>query len=205
MRNGIIRGLEPEAAQYLRDHARPINASAGTVLFEAGQTCSSLVLLSAGTVRVQMVSESGRQLLLYRVTPGQACVMTVACLIYESHFRAEGIAETDITGVAIDRAGFQHLLDHSDVFRRQVLEAYTSRILDLISLFEDVTFRPMGERIISHLHSLADPKGVVKTTHQQLALDLGSAREVVSRHLKKMEAAGQISMTRGEIQLLSVL
>ncbi len=200
----IIPGLEPAASKYLVDHATAVTAPAGTVLFEAGQSCSSLVLLRQGTVRVQMVSESGRQLLLYRVAPGQACVMTVACLIHDSHFRAEGIAETDISGLSISKAGFRYLLDSSDLFRRMVLEAYTSRILDLISLFEDVTFRPMEERLAQHLKTIANQQGLVAMTHQELALDLGTAREVVSRQLKKMEADGLVRLSRGRIELVSL-
>ncbi len=198
----VIPGLEQEASRFLLENASPVSAKAGTRLFEAGQACSHLVLLEKGSVRVQMVSESGRQITLYRVAHGQTCIMTVACLINESHFRAEGIAETDITGLAINQATFQALLAQSDIFRTQVLGAYTSRVLDLISLFEDVTFRSMEDRLIERLRILADAKGIIVNTHQDLALDLGTAREVISRHLKKMEGKGLVKLRRGIIELL---
>ncbi len=198
----IIPGLEEEASLFLHAHASPVSAPAGARLFEAGQECSHLVLLEQGTVRVQIVSESGRQITLYRVGHSQTCIMTVACLMNDDHFRAEGIAETDITGLALNQATFHALLAQSDVFRRQILNAYTGRVLDLISLFEDVTFRSMEDRLSEHLKMRADAKGIITNTHQELALDLGTAREVISRHLKKMESKGQIKLQRGLIEVL---
>lgn len=201
---GAIPGLDDVARTLLHERSRPTTAPAGTVLFQAGQPCEELVLLSRGSVRVRMVSEQGREIQLYRVAPGETCVMSIACLMGEDVFQAEGIAETDIAGRAIRRQTFRDLLGASPAFRDAVLAVQTRRIHDLVGLVDALAFRHAEARLAACLVDRASRGQFVEETHQQLALDIGTAREVVSRRLKGFEREGLVRLERGRIQVLDL-
>jgi CRP/FNR family transcriptional regulator len=151
-----------------------------------------------------MVSEQGREIQLYRVSPGDACVMSIACLMGEDVFQAEGIAETDITGRAIRRQTFRDLLGASPAFREAVLAVQTRRIHDLVGLVDALAFRHAEARLAAHLVERAGRHQFVEETHQQLAQDIGTAREVVSRRLKGFERDGLVRLERGRIEVLDL-
>ncbi len=197
-----IPGLDAAGERVIAAEARPFAAPAGSVLFRPGEACERLALLCEGVVRVRMVSESGREITLYRVGPGEACVMTVACLLNDVRFQAEGVAETALAGVALGRRAFRALVEASPAFRETVFAIQTKRILDLIGLLEEVAFRSLEARLAERLIALAGEGGLVEATHQRLALDLGTAREVVSRRLKALEARGLVALERGRMRIL---
>ena len=194
--------LDAQAQEILKRHSHKITAPAGTKLFEPGVACEYLVLLSKGSVRVQMVSKSGREIVLYRLGAGEPCVMTLSCLISGSDYNGEGIAESDIVGRAICVEGFRELMNRSQAFRDMVFSAYTGRVADLIILLENVAFRSIDQRLAERLAGICDEQGYISRTHNDLALDLGTAREVVSRHLKRFEKDGFLKLTRGKIQVI---
>ena len=199
-----IPGLDAQARSILAGHERVATAQRGDVLFQPGQACHQLVLLAQGSVKVRTVSESGREIELYRVAPGETCVLSVACLLGNQDYEAEGIAETDILGLAVDRSLFQQLLAQSPGFRDMVLQIQTRRIHDLIALVDAVAFQGTEARLAAHLIRCQDSDGRVTATHQQIAQEIGTAREVVSRRLKRFEAAGLVGLERGRLRLLDV-
>lgn len=199
---GEIPGLDLAARALLQRNSVAARASAGTVLFTPGQTCEQLVLLARGRVQVRTVSESGRELLLYHVNPGEACVLSLACLISAGVYQAEGICETDVEGRAIGRATLRELMDVSPAFRDRVIGIQTRRIYELIGLIDEIAFHRTESRLAGRLLDLMDSGGIVQSTHQQLADDLGTAREVVSRRLKSLEQRGILSVERGRITVL---
>jgi CRP/FNR family transcriptional regulator len=202
-----LAGLEPESRRVLASGLRPVAVPAGTVLFADGTACHSFVLLLEGSVRVQKVAETGREIVLYRVEPGQTCVLTTNCLLAEGLYGADGVAETALRGFTLAPGVFQSLLAASAVFRRFVFSAYATRVSDLLMLIEEVAFGRIDQRLAHHLLSRAvvtDPDGtaVVMATHQDLAVELGTAREVVSRQLKDFERRGWVALARGRVSLL---
>lgn len=197
-----IPGLDDPATALLRTRSRHAAAPAGTVLFRPGEMCSQLVLLASGTVQVRIVSESGRELLLYRVLPGETCVLSFACLLSRGVYKAEGVCETDVAGRAVDRATLQELLSVSPAFRDRMLGIQTARIFDLIGLVDEIAFHRTLSRLAGRLLELAGDRNVVEETHQALALDLGTAREVVSRRLKLLEDKGLIALERRRILIV---
>lgn len=199
---GDIPGLDAAARELLARNSVSAKAPAGTVLFTPGQTCEQLVLIARGRVQVRTVSESGRELLLYHVNPGETCVLSLACLISEGVYQAEGICETDVEGRGIGRATLRELMDVSPAFRDRVLGIQTSRIYELIGLIDEIAFHRTESRLAGRLLDLLDARDVVLSTHQQLADDLGTAREVVSRRLKSLEQRGILSVERGRITVL---
>ncbi|MCA8882704.1 MAG: Crp/Fnr family transcriptional regulator [Rhodobacteraceae bacterium] len=193
--------LNPALRARLDREAKVLRVPAGQVIFGPGSEADNLLLLISGTVRVQHLSESGRQIVLYRIHAGESCVLTTACLMAHEAYSAEGVTETDIEAVAVPRAVFDDLVAQSAEFRAFVFASYSRRITDLFLVIEDVAFQRMDIRLAQKLLDLAAADGKLNATHQQLAAELGTAREVVSRQLQEFRRRGWITLSRGTIQV----
>lgn len=194
--------LEPATRDVLTRKSAVITVREGSVIFGPGKSPENLLLLLEGRVRVQQVSEAGREIVLYRVEAGQSCVLTTACLLAHEGYSAEGIAETDVRAVAIPRAVFDDLIAQSVTFRTFIFAAYSKRITDLFQIIEDIAFQRVDIRLAQKLLDLERGTGQIKATHQQLAAELGTAREVISRQLGEFQRRGWIKQSRGSIELV---
>ncbi len=194
--------LDEQSAQLLAQSARIVTVPAGTVLFQEGGQCGAYVLVLDGSVRVQKVAENGREIVLYRVEGGQACVLTTNCLISNDDYSAQGIAETKVRALMVPASTFRSLLDRSPVFRNFVFSAYATRISDLLLLIEEVAFGRIDVRLANWLRQHANGVGEIRATHQEIAVELGTAREVISRQLKEFERRGWVKLFRGRVDLL---
>jgi CRP/FNR family transcriptional regulator, anaerobic regulatory protein len=197
-----LSGLEPAVKDVLLNKSAVIKLPADKVIFGPGKSPQHLLLLLEGRVRVQQLSEAGREIVLYRVEAGESCVLTTACMLAHEDYSAEGIAETDVRAVAIPRAVFDDLVSKSVTFRDFIFRAYSKRITDLFQVIEDIAFQRVDIRLAQKLVDLARGTGRVQATHQQLAAELGTAREVISRQLGEFQRRGWIGQTRGAIELL---
>lgn len=175
---------------------------AGSALFGPGRAPAHLVLLLEGAVRVLQTGETGREICLYRVNAGESCVLTTACLLADEEYPAEGLAETDVVAALVPRGLFDDLVAGSPEFRRFVFTAYARRIADLFLVIEEVAFRRVDLRLAQKLLALADGEGLVVATHQTLARELGTAREVVSRQLQEFHRRGWVAPGRGALRVL---
>jgi len=192
--------LDAPIRETLVQRSAIVDLPEGTVLFGPGKAPESLLLMLAGTVRVQQVSEGGREIVLYRVQAGESCVLTTACLLAYEDYSAEGIAETDITAAAIPRGVFDDLVARSEPFRRFVFSAYSRRITDLFFVIEELAFKRIDIRLAQKLLERVQD-GQVKATHQQMAAELGTAREVISRQLQEFHRKGWVEQARGTISI----
>ncbi|AJE46271.1 Crp/Fnr family transcriptional regulator [Celeribacter indicus] len=196
-----LAGLEPGIRDRLVSRSRIVTLPQGTLLFGQGRSPETLFLLLSGTVRVQQVTGSGREIVLYRVHAGESCVLTTACLLaYEDH-AAEGVAETDVEAVAIPRSVFDDLVATSQSFRNFVFSAYSRRFTDLFQVIDEIAFRKVDIRLAQKLLDLSDGQPRLKATHARLAAELGTAREVVSRQLQDFQRRGWVETARGEVTL----
>lgn len=177
----------------------------GTVLFRPGDPCMSFVLVLAGTVRVYIPGESGREILLYRVEPGEICVLTLSNMLGGITYSAEGVTETDAQLVAIPPQQFEHALTASPAFRRYIFSMIGRRLGEIMLLLEEITFKRLDIRLAHWLARAASDSEdhLVHKTHQDIAAALGSSREVISRLLKEFERNGWIRLNRGNIEVLS--
>ena len=199
-----LNKLDSRIKERLISRAQIRKFPAGTVLFGPGKSPSHLLLLLQGTVRVQKHSDTGREIVLYRVNAGDSCVMTSACLLaYDGGISAEGIAESEIRAVAIPRTEFDNLIATSTEFRNFVFSAYSKRISDLFFIIDEIAFRRLDVRLAQKLLDMKNTEGQLKATHQQLAAELGTAREVVTRQLQEFQRRGLVKLSRGAIQLLN--
>ncbi len=180
-----------------------LHAPKGHQLFREGDACKGYVLVISGSVRVYKIDEEGREILLYRVGEGQSCMLTTTCLLGLQHYPAEGVAESDVDLIVLSPKLFERLLVGSNSFRRYAMAYIGERICDMMMLIEDVAFGRMDQRVARILLSRAEKEGDVLTcTHQELAFELGTAREVVSRMLKSFERRAWVELNRGTIVLL---
>lgn len=196
-----LASLETPIRDILTARAVIVSVPRDTVIFGPGKAPENLLLLLDGTVRVQQTSEQGREIVLYRVHAGESCVLTTACLLAYEDYSAEGIAETDVQAVAIPRTVFDDLISQSKTFRQFVFSAYSRRITDLFVVIEEIAFHRVDIRLAQRLLELAGKDQVINATHQQMAAELGTAREVISRQLQEFHRRGWVSQTRGAIKV----
>lgn len=172
---------------------------AGTMIFAEHQPCQGFPLLLEGSIKVVKQTASGRELMLYRVAPGGSCIITSSCLLGHSDYNARGIAESPLSLLLMPAPVFaQLMLDHAP-FRDFVFHLFAERIGELMQLVEEVAFARLDQRLAKLLVARND--ATLNITHQQLADELGSVREIVSRLLKGFAAQGLVSLGREQLTI----
>lgn len=174
----------------------------GEQVFGPKYVPDNLLFLYDGTIRVSQSSDNGREIVLYRVEAGESCVLTTACMLAEEAYNAEGTAETDVTIVSLPKLALDQLAGEESAFRNFVFAAYSRRLLDLLRVVDDVAFGRMDVRLADRLLTLTAGYREITATHQQLADELGTAREVISRILNDFQKRGLIAQSRGRIALV---
>ncbi len=195
----ILASLPPAEARAVERQAMTVHAPAGTLLFDTGQSCQALPLLLSGSIRVFRRAESGREISLYRVRQGEICIVTVSCLLGAEAYPATGIVETDVTAIALPRALFLRLTESHPAFRQAIFHLFAERLSGLMQLVEEVAFRKLDQRLAALLAARAP---LALGSHQQLADELGSVREIVSRLLKQFEEQGWIRLGRERVEIV---
>lgn len=201
-RFSALRGLAGSVWRRTLQSTRVATLPAGTVVFHDGEGCRDYLLILAGTVRVQKTSEDGHEIVLYRVRAGESCVLTTSCLLAGERYPAQAVTESEVSAVLIPVGAFRDALAGTPGFREFVFEAYGRRIADLILLVREVSFERIDTRLARRLLEKAAGGAVVAATHQALAAELGTAREVVSRQLRTFAWRGWVRAGRGRIHLL---
>ncbi len=196
----LVQDEHPRVRQML-DTARHIALDADSMVFRAGDACSHYLLATSGSIRVQLTAANGREVTLYRVQTGHSCILTTSCLLSGEHYPAAGIAESAVTALAIDRLHFQSAIEQSPAFCRFVFTSFAQRLSDVIRRMEEVMFAPIDTRLAELLLEAQSRGSLEAITHHALAVELGSAREVVSRHLKRFETQGWLHLGRGQIEI----
>ncbi len=183
--------------------------SASMALLEPGQyvchqgaECAHLALVLSGTARVYKLGENGREITLYRIGRGESCILTASCILSQMPFPAFAVCEEAVEAAVIPAALIRQWLAESSLWRDYVFGLVAHRMADIISLVEEVVFRRMDQRIADYLlqHS-SENNQRIEITHQLMASDLGTSREVVSRILKDFESHGLIRVARGSVEI----
>ena len=174
---------------------------AGQFICLEGNYCVHLPLVLAGTARVYKVAESGREITLYRIDPGESCILTASCILGHRDFPAFAVAETAVEAIAIPAGELPAWFNRHEAWRNYLFELLSRRLGGVIELVEEVAFRHMDARLAAYLLQDASAAGAVERTHEAVAADLGTSREVVSRLLKDFEQAGLVALSRGSIHI----
>ncbi|AWI88417.1 MULTISPECIES: Crp/Fnr family transcriptional regulator [Methylobacteriaceae] len=197
----LIKGFSAAHLQIARGTVHFPILEAGAVAYELDGACANYLMCIDGRTRVFRMSEGGREVLIYKVGAGGTCVLTTQCLLAGGGFPAASIAEERTELAAIPASTFQQLMAESPEFRSFVLDDYSRLMASMFTLIEEVAFAPLEQRLARRLLTEAGPDGVVHKTHQQLAADVGSVREVVSRILAQWAEAGLVILRRGQVEL----
>lgn len=184
------------------DDAIVLQLPAKATVFQVGQPCDKFLFVVSGSIRVDLHSLGGRSVMLYQIGPGQSCVMTTSCLMAGRDYAAEATTETKTVACALPVDQFEARLNSSSAFRAFVFDVFTHRLGDIMAKMEQVAFSPLDQRLAKRIAQVSAQDPLVHITHEQLAADLGSSREVVSRRLAKWENHGLIE--RGHRSVLVV-
>jgi len=196
----------------LLEQASVVRIEAGEFFLREGDTCGHFALVISGRIRVFKLGENGHEITLYHVGPGEACPLNVSSILSDRAVPAMAKVEEDLLAIAIPALAFRAWVAEHESLRTFVFQMFSTRLMEVMSLVEEVAFRRMNQRLARRLEELlvavgppgglrVKPGGSVEVTHAGIADDLGTAREVVSRLLKEFERRGAIRLSRGRILL----
>lgn len=197
----LLAALGSERMKQVLGQAPMVSLETGHQVFRPGERCQGLPLVLEGSVRVQMVGCSGNEIVLYRIGDADVCTLSIGCLMSAQHYRAEAIVEQPTLALLLSAGLFDQLMAESAAFRREVMVAYGRRLDSLMLVIEEVAFGRMDTRLAAWLTERAG-QGALELTHQAVAVELGTAREVVSRLLKEFERSGLVSLGRRSIRIV---
>ena len=188
--------------EHIAEVAIPRKVPAGAEMFSAHAPCAGFPLILAGTVRVLQRYPNGRELPLYRVKPGESCLLSGSCLLGDTAYDASGIAETDVELLVLPPAEFHALMASDDTFRRHVFALFSDRLAGLMQVVEAIAYQKLDQRLAALLVNRDAESGEIRATHQALADELGSVREIVSRLLRSFEDRGWVDLGRERVRVL---
>ena len=199
----FLSRLSAESRRLLETHGKIHLTARGTCLLRKGDRIRGLYLVVAGRLRVYTITATGEEAALYLINPGESCPLAMNALLTARLHQAWVEPESKTVKIFfVPSAIFQTLYASEPAVREFALGVLSDRISTLMTALEDLSLHSVKERVKSHLLRSANERGEVETTHQNIALALGTAREVVSRHLGELAAARLIKTQRGRITLL---
>jgi CRP/FNR family transcriptional regulator len=201
----FLQSCDREHLDSFLQRAATAELERGQIVCHQGHECSHLALLLKGSARIYKLGESGREITLYRIGPGESCILTASCILSHLPFPAVAECEENVEAVVVPSNDIRKWLAVSPPWRDYVFSLIAHRMGDIISLVEEVVFQRMDQRIAQYLLQHANPpQWRIEATHQAIASDLGTSREVVSRILKDFESKALIRASRGAVELLDL-
>jgi CRP/FNR family transcriptional regulator len=200
-----LADIEDSAWLDVIEHARLLEAQPDTTLFSGTASCNNFMLILQGIVRIYQTAEDGREITLYRVEAGELCILSLNSLLKNKSFNAIATTESSVKALVISSENFKQMMNKIEDFRDYVISTLTERLCETIYLIQDTAFNHLNMRLACMLGSLFERNQdrTLKITHQELAFELGTTREVISRILKEFEKQNCVKLSRGSITLSS--
>jgi CRP/FNR family transcriptional regulator len=198
----LLRGADQAAQREFQQAAYYARIPAGKDISVVGDHPDVLGLVIAGVVRVYMIGQTGREITLYRFGSGESCILTANAILSRQEFPALATVEQDVEAAMIPEAVFRDWVRRHDLWREFVFDLLSQRLLDVLSIVDEVVFRRMDARVAALLLNRCRAENPLSITHQEIAAELGSSREVISRILEGFTSAGMIRSGRGEIEVV---
>jgi len=198
----LLRRADPGLLGEFQRQASFARLPRGRDVFVEGDQVDAIALLIAGTVRVYKIGETGREITLYRFGNGESCILTANAILSRKSFPAVATVEKDAEAVMIPAGAFRDWVRRYDLWREFVFELLSQRLSSVMAIVEEVAFRRMDARLASLLLERSLRSDPIRITHQEIAAELGSSREVISRILEDLSAQGVIQPSRGAIKVL---
>jgi CRP/FNR family transcriptional regulator, anaerobic regulatory protein len=197
---------EPELVDAIANVAKEVNVAEGESIIKIGEFIKSTPLITKGLLKIVRQDDSGHEILLYYLDGGNTCVMTVTCCMKQEKSKIKAIAEIDTHLLLIPFHYMDEWMRNFRSWRNFILQTYSARFEEMLSALDSVAFESLDTRLLRYL---SDREHALDTnefhiTHQQIAQELNSSREAVSRLLKKLETNGQISLGRNKIKLIRI-
>ncbi len=183
------------------DKSMPASVPAGSFICMESNHCMHLPIVLKGEARVYKASDEGKELTLYRIEAGESCILTASCILNQIVFPANAIATTDVEALVVSTKDVKAWMSTYPSWQQYIFGLISLRFASVIELVEEVAFQRMDARLISYLREASVHTGTIKTTHEAIATDLGTSREVISRLLKDFEHKGLVSLARGTINI----
>jgi CRP/FNR family transcriptional regulator len=203
----FFRQAPPDLKKAMTATAAVVRLDAGEYFLREGDTCRHFAILVSGRIRVFKLGEGGHEITLYHVGPGEACPLNVSCILSDREVPAMAMVEEAVEAVLIPAAEFRRLVARYEPLRSFIFRMFSTRLTDVMSLVEEVAFRRMDQRLARRLEELFGQgdgsRPEIGITHAEIAGELGTAREVVSRLLKDFERRGALHLSRGRVRLQS--
>ncbi|MCK5759505.1 MAG: Crp/Fnr family transcriptional regulator [Clostridiales bacterium] len=199
----FIEDMKISEFNYLKTNVYFNKLKKGEMIFGTHDRCESIPMVLRGSLRLFRTSNEGREMTSYYITPGNICILAALCTMGNIEYNFSAQVEEDTLMAMMSPESFKHLIDTSNIFKNYVFLEMADKLLSSFSLIEDIKFTSIEKRIMGHIAVKADANGELTITHENLAVNIGSVREVVSRQLKKLEKAGKLELKRGKIKLIS--
>ncbi|MBK9745880.1 MAG: Crp/Fnr family transcriptional regulator [Anaerolineae bacterium] len=198
----FLRTADAALVRDLREQAFYMRIPAGRDVFVEGSRVEAIALLVSGVVRVYKVGESGREITLYRFGTGESCVLTANAILSQQSFSAIATVERDAEAIMIRADVFQGWVRRYPVWLDFVLDLLSQRLASVMEIVDEVAFRRMDLRVAALLLDRSRRRNPIEITHQEIAAELGSSREVISRILESFTRQGLVQLARGTVEVL---
>ncbi len=195
--------LDTELVEGIKEHATYVEVEEGDLLMDIGGKISTIPMIISGSVKVIREDEEGRELLLYYLKPGETCAMSLTCCMAFKRSEIRAVAQENVTMLAIPVDFMDEWMKFRD-WRSFVMNTYRMRFEELLEAVDSIAFHRMDDRLLKYLHDKSNSLNTeeIQMSHQDIAVDLNSSREVISRILKQMENKGLVKLGRNKIILL---
>jgi len=198
----ILQKADKQLTHEFQQAASFARIPAGHDVFIEGDRVDSIALIISGSVRVYKIGETGREITLYRFGLGESCILTANAILSQNNFPAIATVEKDAEAVMIPSDTFRDWVNRFDLWRDFVFDLLSQRLSSVMLIVDEVAFRRMDARVASLLLQRGKSSEIIRITHQQIASELGSSREVISRLLEDFSERGMILVRRGEVEIV---
>jgi CRP/FNR family transcriptional regulator len=198
----FVQDAGDDLVRSFREESFIARVPAGKDVFVEGDRVGAIPLLVSGQVRVYQMGESGREITLYRFGPGQSCVLTANAILSQQTFPAIATVQEDAEAVMVPAETFREWVRTHDFWRDFFFELVSQRLASVMAVVDEVAFRRMDGRVAAVLLTRSEAQNPVVVTHQEIASELGSSREVISRILEDFSGRGWIRTGRGQVEVV---
>jgi CRP/FNR family transcriptional regulator len=198
----VLQNADPRLVREFQTEAFFTRIPVGKDVFVEGDQAEALALLISGVVRVYKIGETGREITLYRFGNGESCILTANAILSRKSFPAIATVESEAEAVMIPAEAFRDWVKRHDVWREFVFDLLSDRLSSVMAVVDEVVFQRMDRRVASLLVTKSKTQHPIRITHQEIAAELGSSREVISRILEDFSQRGIVESGRGTIEIL---
>ena len=196
--------FEKELLEEIEVKSKLVSIKAGEIIMDIGQTVRTMPLILSGSVKVSRIDENGRELLLYYVNPNESCAMTFTCCMQQLSSEIRAVAEEDVEMIAIPVDIMDKWMSKYPTWKSFVMRTVQNRFHELLKTIDQIAFQKLDERLVNYLKDKEKSAGspLLNISHEQIANELATSREVISRLLKKLETDKKLLLYRNQIRLL---